>query len=95
MRDEAGRRARQRRPGRAEGVAVTRLFPRRAVATVTTQALAWSQIASVRSPVTPVGVTLERRDGGPAVRIPALTFDVRLRAIAEALDERRRTALRR
>ena len=55
----------------------------------TDRVLTWSEVSAVRSPDKPPGVTVERKDGGPALLVPAIAFDVLPDAIAQAVRERR------
>jgi hypothetical protein len=55
----------------------------------TDRALAWSEISAVRAQLKPPGVAVAPKDGGPALLVPAIAFDVHPDAIADALRERR------
>ncbi len=61
----------------------------------TDRALAWNEIASIRSQHRPPGVSVEVKDGSQALLVPALPFDVHPEAIAESLNARRTRSLRR
>ena len=61
----------------------------------TDRSLAWNEISSIRAQATPPGVTVESKDGTPALLVPALPFDEHPDTIAEALNQRRTRSLRR
>ena len=62
----------------------------------TDRVLAWSEISTIRSQQKPLGVVVEQKgDGGRALVLPGLAFDVHPDAIADALKDRRRRSKRR